>query len=73
MQPTDPDRDGIIVPVVTRAGAEPRDTGQTAGATRISGVSPQHTPATRLADVALATRVGHECGIEAGPLVLHLG
>ena len=39
---------GLVVPVVTRAGAEPGDTGQSAGATRVSGVSIQHTPATKL-------------------------
>jgi uncharacterized RmlC-like cupin family protein len=39
---------GLVVPVVTRAGQEPGDTAQSAGATRISGVSPQHTPATRI-------------------------
>lgn len=37
-----------IVPVVTRKGAEHRDTGQSGGAVRISGVSPQHTPATKI-------------------------
>jgi len=36
------------VPVVTRKGAEHRDTGQSGGAVRISGVSPQHTPATKI-------------------------
>ena len=39
---------GLVVPVVTRAGREPDTTGQSAGATRISGVSIQHTPATRI-------------------------
>jgi uncharacterized RmlC-like cupin family protein len=39
---------GLVVPVVTRAGREPGNTGQSDGATRISGVSPQHTPATRI-------------------------
>lgn len=37
-----------VVPVVTRKGAEHRGTGQSGGAVRISGVSPQHTPATRI-------------------------
>jgi len=37
-----------VVPVVTRHGAEHDDTGQSGGAHRISGVSPQHTPATRI-------------------------
>jgi uncharacterized RmlC-like cupin family protein len=55
MPPTKPALDtsytsvsGLVVPVVTRAGSEPGDTGQSGGATRISGVSIQHTPATRL-------------------------
>ena len=39
---------GQIVPVVTRKGAEHRDTGQSGGAVRISGVSTQHTPATKI-------------------------
>lgn len=39
---------GLVVPVVTRAGHEFGDTGQSAGARRVSGVSIQHTPATRL-------------------------
>jgi uncharacterized RmlC-like cupin family protein len=39
---------GIVAPVVTRAGREPDTTGQSAGATRISGVSAQHTPATKI-------------------------
>lgn len=36
------------IPVVTRKGQENRETGQSGGAVRISGVSPQHTPATRV-------------------------
>lgn len=36
------------VPVVTRKGREDQQTGQSGGAVRISGVSPQHTPATRI-------------------------
>jgi len=39
---------GIVVPVVTRKGQEPGDTEQSEGATRVSGVSSQHTPATRI-------------------------
>ncbi len=39
---------GRVVPVVTRAGQESDTTGQSAGATRISGVSIQHTPATKI-------------------------
>ena len=42
------DEHGLVVPVVTRAGSEPGDTGQSAGARRISGVSIQHTPAMKL-------------------------
>ncbi len=37
-----------VVPQVTRAGHEVADTGQSGGAVRISGVSPQHTQATRI-------------------------
>ena len=37
-----------IVPVVTRRGLEYDDTGQSGGAHRVSGVSPQHTPATKI-------------------------
>jgi uncharacterized RmlC-like cupin family protein len=40
--------DFVAVPVVTRAGSEDRGTGQSGGAVRVSGVSPQHTPATRI-------------------------
>ena len=42
------DEHGRVVPVVTRAGSEPDDTGQSAGARRVSGVSVQHTRATKL-------------------------
>lgn len=37
-----------VVPVVTRKGHEYQDTGQSGGAVRVSGVSVQHTPATKL-------------------------
>jgi hypothetical protein len=37
-----------VKPVVTRHKQEHRDTGQSSGAVRISGVSPQHTPAQKL-------------------------
>ncbi len=37
-----------VVPVVTRKGQEHGGTGQSGGAVRVSGVSPQHTPATRI-------------------------
>jgi len=35
-------------PVVTRKGEEVRNTGQSGGAVRVSGVSVQHTPATKI-------------------------
>ncbi len=37
-----------VKPIVTRRDQEHRGTGQSGGATRISGVSPQHTPATKI-------------------------
>jgi len=37
-----------VVPIVTRSGEEHRETGQSGGAVRVSGVSIQHTPATKL-------------------------
>ena len=37
-----------VRPVVTRRGQEVRDTAQSGGALRLSGVSIQHTPATRI-------------------------
>ncbi len=40
--------DASVVPVVTRAGAEHTATADSGGAHRVSGVSPQHTPATRI-------------------------
>jgi uncharacterized RmlC-like cupin family protein len=39
---------GIVAPVVTRGGLEDGNTADSGGAVRISGVSIQHTPATRL-------------------------
>ncbi|MEU0926367.1 cupin domain-containing protein [Streptomyces malaysiensis] len=39
---------GIVAPVVTRGGLESGDTADSGGAVRVSGVSAQHTPATRL-------------------------
>ncbi|MCX4235044.1 cupin domain-containing protein [Streptomyces ortus] len=39
---------GIVAPVVTRAGAESANTADSGGAVRVSGVSIQHTPATKL-------------------------
>ncbi|MDF3306451.1 cupin domain-containing protein [Rhodococcus sp. T2V] len=35
-------------PVVTRKGEEDRETGQSGGAVRVSGVSVHHTPATKI-------------------------
>lgn len=40
--------DTTAVPVVTLAGHEHTDTAQSGGAVRVSGVSPQHTPATKI-------------------------
>ncbi|KQT44609.1 cupin [Aureimonas sp. Leaf454] len=37
-----------IRPIVTRRNEEHGATGQSGGAVRVSGVSPQHTPATRI-------------------------
>jgi uncharacterized RmlC-like cupin family protein len=42
------DESGLVVPFVTRGGLESGRTGQSEGASRIAGVSPQHTPATRI-------------------------
>jgi uncharacterized RmlC-like cupin family protein len=39
---------GLVVPVVTRGGLESSRTGQSEGASRVAGVSPQHTPARRI-------------------------
>jgi len=39
---------GKVVPVVTRQGHEFEQTAQSGGAVRVSGVSPQHTPATKI-------------------------
>lgn len=49
LEKTDPHPlDRSVVPVVTRAGEEDRDTGQSGGAVRVSGVGPKHTPATKI-------------------------
>ncbi|MFJ9369990.1 cupin domain-containing protein [Nocardia sp. NPDC101769] len=37
-----------IAPIVTRSGEEYTGTAQSGGAVRVSGVSPQHTPATKI-------------------------
>ena len=39
---------GLVAPVVTRAGLEDADTADSGGAVRVSGVSSRHTPATKL-------------------------
>ena len=54
---------GLVVPVVTRAGSEGGDTGQSSGASRISGVSIQHTPAKRL----WFGKVSNEAGYRSVP------
>jgi uncharacterized RmlC-like cupin family protein len=41
-------RGSDVRPVVTQKGHEYGDTGQSGGAVRVSGVSKQHTPATRI-------------------------
>lgn len=40
--------DGKVVPVVTRAGKEDTNTAQSGDCIRVSGVSIQHTPATKI-------------------------
>lgn len=37
-----------VIPVITRKGQEDTGTGQSGGCVRVSGVSPQHTPATKI-------------------------
>jgi len=54
---------GLVVPVVTRGGDEAGLTGQSEGATRISGVSIQHTPATKL----WFGKVSNEAGYRSVP------
>jgi uncharacterized RmlC-like cupin family protein len=54
---------GLVVPVVTRGGSEGGDTGQSGGATRVSGVSIQHTPAKRL----WFGKVSNEAGYRSVP------
>ena len=54
---------GIVMPFVTRAGDEPDRTGQSEGASRISGISIQHTPATRL----WFGKVSNEAGYRSVP------
>jgi len=52
-----------VVPVVTRANALDTNTGQSGDAVRRSGVSPQHTPATKL----WFGRVSNEPGFRSPP------
>lgn len=54
---------GLVVPVVTRGGLETGRTGQSEGAHRISGVSPQHTPATKI----WYGQVSNEAGFRSVP------
>ena len=54
---------GLVVPVVTRGGSEGGDTGQSGGATRVTGVSIQHTPAKRL----WFGKVSNEAGYRSVP------
>lgn len=54
---------GLLVPVVTRGGLESGKTGQSVGADRIAGVSPQHTPATRI----WFGKVSNEAGFRSVP------
>ena len=51
--------DKDVKPFVTRKSQEHAATGQSGGATRISGVSPQHTPATKIWFGKVANEPGH--------------
>ncbi|RAE42083.1 cupin, partial [Burkholderia multivorans] len=42
------DESGQVVPVVTKKGEEDRNTTQSGDCIRVSGVSIQHTPATKI-------------------------
>ncbi len=48
-----------VVPVITRAGQESTDTTQSGDCVRVSGVSIQHTPATRLWFGQVSNRPGY--------------
>ncbi|MBS7707833.1 cupin domain-containing protein [Chelatococcus asaccharovorans] len=48
-----------VKPVVTRAGAEDNDTAQSGDCVRVSGVSPQHTPATKIWFGRVSNEPGH--------------
>ncbi|WP_449257204.1 cupin domain-containing protein [Bosea sp. (in: a-proteobacteria)] len=51
------------IPVVTRKGQEDAGTGQSGGCVRVSGVGPQHTPATKI----WFGRVSNEPGYRSYP------
>ena len=51
------------VPFVTRKGEEDQETGQSGGCVRVSGVGPQHTPATKI----WFGRVSNEPGYRSYP------
>jgi uncharacterized RmlC-like cupin family protein len=66
-----------LAPVVTRKNEEHRGTAQSGGAVRISGVSPQHTPATKIwfgkvsNDPGYRSPPHHHGEAETGGYVLH--
>ncbi|GGH43049.1 cupin domain-containing protein [Microbacterium album] len=55
--------DATVMPVVTRAGEEHTDTADSGGAHRVSGVSVDHTPATKI----WFGRVSNEPGFRSLP------
>lgn len=48
-----------VVPIVTRAGTEDKGTAQSDDCVRVSGVSPQHTPATKIWFGRVSNEPGH--------------
>lgn len=48
-----------VMPVVTRAGSEDKSTAQSDDCVRVSGVSPQHTPATKIWFGRVSNEPGH--------------
>ena len=66
-----------LKPVVTRKNQEHRETGQSGGAVRVSGVSVQNTPATKLWFGKVSNKPGyrslphHHGEAETGGYVLH--
>jgi len=66
-----------LAPVVTRKNEEHRGTAQSGGAVRISGVSPQHTPGTKIwfgkvsNDPGYRSPPHHHGEAETGGYVLH--